>query len=100
MLPLLQAADSPIIVNVASQGGKLHIFKNEQRRTQFSDPNLRIEDLEQLCREFVSDVQAGVHMERGWPNTCYGVSKAAVNSMTRIFARDYPAITVNSCCPG
>jgi carbonyl reductase 1 len=30
----------------------------------------------------------------------YGLSKAAVNSWTRIFARDHPRLRINSCSPG
>ena len=39
---------------------------------------------------------------QGWPNTCYGVSKAALNAYTRILARELAPrqILVNSCCPG
>jgi len=46
--------------------------------------------------------EAGEHGRAGWPNTCYGVSKAAINALTRIQARDLAGrqILVNSCCPG
>jgi hypothetical protein len=46
--------------------------------------------------------EAGEHGRAGWPNTCYGVSKAALNALTRIQARDLAGrqILVNSCCPG
>lgn len=102
MLPLLQAATDPIVVNVASQAGRLAIFKddNNHRRSKITDPNLTIEELVQFCGEFVADVKMNQAAERGWPSTCYGTSKAAVIAMTKVFARDYPGITFNACCPG
>jgi NAD(P)-dependent dehydrogenase (short-subunit alcohol dehydrogenase family) len=100
MLPLLQAAADPIIVNVASQAGRLSIFKDETRKGQITNPDLTVSELEQLCNEFVTDVKANRHTENGWPNTCYGTSKAAVIALTKVLARDYPGIAINACCPG
>jgi carbonyl reductase 1 len=100
MLPLLKAAPDPIIVNMASQSGCLKIFKNEQRRSQISRQNLAMQDLEQMCYEFIEDVKAERHTENGWPDTCYGMSKAAVIAMTKVLARENPDITINACCPG
>jgi len=100
MLPLLRAASDPIIVSVASQAGRLDIFKDSRRRSQISRENLSMQELEHLCSEFIEDVKAERHTENGWPDTCYGMSKAAVIAMTKILARDNPDITINACCPG
>ena len=49
---------------------------------------------------FVADVEAGMHAQHGWPNTCYGMSKLGLIALTRVLARDEPKIAVNSCDPG
>ena len=40
---------------------------------------------------FVRDAEAGTHLEAGWPDTCYGVSKMGVIALTRVLAREEPA---------
>uniref|UniRef100_A0A9J7WY70 Carbonyl reductase 1 n=1 Tax=Cyprinus carpio carpio TaxID=630221 RepID=A0A9J7WY70_CYPCA len=55
---------------------------------------------------FVRDAQEGVHTERGWPSTAYGVSKTGLTTLTRIMARNLlkerpgEEILCNACCPG
>ena len=49
---------------------------------------------------FVREAEAGTHLEAGWPDTCYGVSKMGVIALTRVLARDEPTILVNSADPG
>lgn len=100
LLPLLRASPSPRIVNVASMAGHLRILPTGDRREEFSSPSLTLESLVALMRSFVADVKAGVHQQNRWPNTCYGMSKLGVVAMTKILAREEPAITVNACCPG
>ena len=51
-------------------------------------------------KEFVSSVQDGTHIQKGWPNTCYGASKVAIIAMTKVMARKEPTIMVNSVDPG
>ena len=51
-------------------------------------------------RDFIADVENQTHLEKGWPNTCYGVSKVGIIALTKIFARDEPSIMVNSVDPG
>ena len=100
MLPLLRAAPSPRIINVASAAGRLAILKSPEKRALFTSPTLQVPQLEALMREFVRDVEGGVHAERGWPNTCYGMSKLAIIALTRVLARQEPRIMVNSVDPG
>ena len=38
-----------------------------------------------------SDTKAGVHKERGWPSSAYGMSKVAVTSMSLIHYKDLDA---------
>lgn len=100
LIPLLQAAEDPIIVNVASQAGRLAIFPNDEKRSLLTNPNVTVEELFQLARNFVDDVKTGQHQKNNWPNSNYGTSKAFLIAFTRVFARDYPDIIVNACCPG
>ena len=100
MLPLLRASPSARIINVASAAGRLSILRSRTRAAAFTAPDLNLTLLEELMREFVRDVQAGAHAERGWANTCYGMSKLGIIAMTRALARDEPTIMVNSVDPG
>ena len=50
--------------------------------------------------DFVKAAKEGNHKENGWPNTGYGVSKVGIIAMTKIFARKYPKMMVNSVDPG
>jgi carbonyl reductase 1 len=100
LLPLLRKSQSPRIVNVASMAGHLRILPTTERKATFSSDTLQTEELESLIREFVTDVENGVHSRNGWPNTCYGMSKLGVIALTKILSRDEPSIMVNACCPG
>lgn len=100
MLPLLQQSDSPRIINVASAAGRLSILKSPARVKQFTSESLQTTELDNLLKEFVSDAEQGVHGKRGWPNTAYGVSKLGIIAYTRILAREYPNMMVNSVDPG
>mmetsp|Transcript_80146 Transcript_80146/g.248739 ORF Transcript_80146/g.248739 Transcript_80146/m.248739 type:complete len:339 (+) Transcript_80146:1227-2243(+) len=98
LLPLLLAAPSPRIVNIASAAGRLRGSK--EKIDAVTSERLTVPQLEALMREFVADAESGVHAERGWPNTCYGVSKMGIVALTRVLAREEPRIMVNSVDPG
>ena len=59
-----------------------------------------------MLSSFNSDVKADRHVEAGWPQTAYGVSKIGVTLMTPILQKQvegdesHPDIVINSCCPG
>eukprot|EP00474_Spongospora_subterranea_P008865 CRZ09323.1 hypothetical protein [Spongospora subterranea] len=69
---------------------------------QFLDPNLTIDKLSKLLEQFIHDVKDTTWSEKGWPKSCYGVSKIGVSMLTRIMARDQDKsqILINCCCPG
>ncbi|CAI9102342.1 OLC1v1000598C1 [Oldenlandia corymbosa var. corymbosa] len=71
-LPLLQLSQSPRIVNVSAEMGKLKDFK------------------------------VGSLESKGWPVVIDGyiIAKAALNAYTRIVAKKHPNMKVNSVCPG
>jgi len=99
-LPLLKKAESGRIVNVASNAGRLAILKSEALRAAFSNPAVQISELEEFELAFIADVEAGTHARKGWPNTCYGVSKVGVIALTKALARDEPGLMVNAVDPG
>ena len=92
MLPLLRKSPTARIINVASMTGHLRILPSEGTKAKFTSPTLKVEELESLMREFVTDVEAGTHSKNGWPNTCYGMSKLSVIALTKVIARNEPKI--------
>lgn len=107
MMPLLLQQqgndnDKARIINIASAAGRLAILKNAPKVVEkVASPNLQINELELVLQTFVQDVQAGCHASKGWPNTCYGMSKVGIIALTRIWAREYPTtIHVSSVDPG
>lgn len=105
LMPLLQKAEAPRIVNVASQAGHLRILKSEELKERFVNcPS--IDALENLVNEYVAAVQDGTQTEKGWPDSNYGISKLAVISLTRILAKREAKLNpdknflINACCPG
>lgn len=103
-LPLLKRSTSaPRIINIASAAGRLTILRSPKLVETFassSDGALSVSELSELMTRFVSDVESGRHIEEGWPNTCYGVSKLGIIALTRILAREHPEMMINSVDPG
>ena len=99
-LPLLKQADSPRIINVASAAGRLTILRSQELVNEFTSNTLTEPQLSTLMKQFVSDVQNGIHEEKGWPNTCYGMSKLGIIALTKILARENEGMLINSVDPG
>jgi carbonyl reductase 1 len=99
LLPLI--ATKGRVVMVSSSVGQLDGFPNALRR-KLESPQLDRGELATLMQSFVNDVRAGRHKERGWPSSAYKVSKAGLNALTRVFARELAGrdIRVNAVCPG
>jgi NAD(P)-dependent dehydrogenase (short-subunit alcohol dehydrogenase family) len=69
-------------------------------RKRLLDPLLTVEALDELVQGFVARVRAGGDLG-GWPRNAYRVSKVALNTFTRVLARDLPSgQRVNAVCPG
>ena len=102
LIPLLKNSPSPRIVNVASESGHLNIIKSSELRRLFSSEKLSHDELNGLMKQFISDVENGIHVQNGWPNSCYGTSKLGVIAYTKILAREFEGtpFRINSCCPG
>ena len=101
------------VVNVSSSCGYLgHIgarggdkVKAEELKKTLASPDLSVEDLDNLMKNFVETAEAGNHSEHGWPNSTYIVSKIGWSALSRIQQRmmdDDPRedIVVNHVHPG
>jgi NAD(P)-dependent dehydrogenase (short-subunit alcohol dehydrogenase family) len=93
LLPVLH--DGATVTNVTSELGALANLSDPRRR-ELTDPGLTRERLASLMEDCVA---TGA---KGWGTDAYGVSKAALNALTRILARELAPrrILVNSTCPG
>ncbi len=93
VMPLLR--DGATITNVTSGLGALDNLDAAHRRL-LADPELTRDALVAAVRDFV---RAG---GKGWGTDAYGVSKAALNALTRVLAAELAPrqIKVNSTCPG
>ncbi|CAN1348903.1 (+)-neomenthol dehydrogenase [Linum perenne] len=103
-MPLLQLSDSPTIVNLSSSTAQLKVSQNLEN--EWAKGKLREgteKEVDEVLSELVKDIKQGSLIEsKGWPihMAAYIVSKAAVNAYTRITARKYPKVWINSVCPG
>ncbi len=93
LLPLLR--DGATITNVTSGLGALDNLDAARVRL-LADPELDREALVAELRAFADG------NSKGWGTDAYGVSKAALNALTRVLARELAprAIRVNATCPG
>lgn len=99
ILPLLTPGTGRI-VNLSSAGSSLNPFSPALAKRFRTLSNL--EDLEKLMKEYLDAVAAGKDEEKGFTSRrSYGVSKAAVNALTAILARENEGrAMINCCCPG
>ncbi|HEY4058188.1 MAG TPA: SDR family NAD(P)-dependent oxidoreductase [Kofleriaceae bacterium] len=93
MLPLLK--DGATITNVTSGLGALDNLDDMHRRL-LENKALTRDELTRLMREFTDGGGTG------WGTDAYGVSKAALNALSRVLAAELAPrqIRVNSTCPG
>ncbi|KAJ9453002.1 (+)-neomenthol dehydrogenase [Diplonema papillatum] len=100
LLPVIKAAADPRVVFVASGAGRLAYVQSKDLVRLVSSPDLTLDRLIELGKQFVDTVEAGTHATYGFPNTCYGMSKLCIIAYAGILARNEPSIKSNACCPG
>jgi carbonyl reductase 1 len=82
------------------------LITGESLRKKFSNPELTEEELLDLVNTYLNDVRSGQHVEKGWPNTAYGMSKVALTALSFIQQRQFNSdttredIIVNAVHPG
>ncbi|CAH8316444.1 unnamed protein product [Eruca vesicaria subsp. sativa] len=103
MIPLLEASDSPRIVNIASTMGMLQNVSYEWAKAVLSDAdNLTQEKIDEVMKEYLKDYREGSLQDKGWPTVMSGyiLSKAGVIALTRVLAKQHKSFIINSVCPG
>ena len=111
--PLLNSSGR--IVNVSSTGSSLGQYSDEIQQ-RFRSPKMTLKDLEDLMQEYQVPnylinwrsqanhrqecANRGTEHQRGWPKKAYSVSKACINALTAVLARENPGLIINACCPG
>ncbi|KAL3880695.1 hypothetical protein ACJMK2_032915 [Sinanodonta woodiana] len=95
------------VVNVSSFSSVMAFDKcSDAIKAKISNPNISMDQLKELMREFEALAKSDTVEQNGWPKWAYAVSKIGVRVMSYIqgkaFAQDSsrPDIIVNSCCPG
>ncbi|KAK4885654.1 hypothetical protein RN001_001925 [Aquatica leii] len=104
LFPLLR--NDAQVINVSSSCGHLSRIPSSQLRTKFSNPNLTVAELSKMMHQFVRDAKDNKHVEKGWGNSMYVVSKVAVSALTVIQQKEFDKdpkkrnISANSVHPG
>ncbi|TKA81948.1 hypothetical protein B0A55_01936 [Friedmanniomyces simplex] len=98
-IPLL--APQGRIVNLSSVGSLLKPY-SETLQSRFRNPQNSLEDLDTIAEEYLQSVHTHTEPSTGFSGSgrSYSVSKALVNALTALLARDNPDLTINCCCPG
>jgi carbonyl reductase 1 len=103
LLPSLHASTTPArpsrIVTLSSVASSLRAYSPSiasKFRSVASAGTLP--DLEALAQEYISASPSKLFAEP--PRRPYAVSKALLNALTGILARENPEVLVNACCPG
>ncbi|XP_062384423.1 carbonyl reductase [NADPH] 1-like [Sardina pilchardus] len=104
-LPIIKAGGR--VVNVSSVMGAIALSRcSPELQARFRSDDITEEELVGLMERFVKEAQEGVHSERGWPSTAYGISKTGLTVLSRIHARKLrqeraqDSVLLNACCPG
>jgi len=95
-----EEGSSPRLINIASSAGRLAILRSKDLVERVTSDDLTMEELEEMMLNFVKAVESGSHVDAGWPNTCYGMSKLGIIAMTRVLAREQPNWMCNTVDPG
>ncbi|KAJ1696506.1 hypothetical protein LUZ63_005018 [Rhynchospora breviuscula] len=106
LVPLFRRSPSTSrILNLSSRLGLLNKVTNPTiRQLLLEEETLKEEKIDQIVKQFLSQVKDGTWQEHGWPKvwTDYSVSKLALNAYSRVLARrlEGNGVSVNCFCPG
>ncbi|KAM3934652.1 carbonyl reductase [NADPH] 1-like [Leptodactylus fuscus] len=105
LLPLIKPNGR--VVNVSSMVSHTALAKcSNELKEKFRSDTITEDELTKLMEKFLEDAKNGDYLEKGWPNTNYGVSKIGVTVLSKIQARQLEetrkgeGIILNACCPG
>ncbi|CAG5126715.1 unnamed protein product [Candidula unifasciata] len=104
LFPLLQPHAR--VCNVSSINNQISLQQYSRAvQAKIKDPNITLDGVNALVRQFIQAAQANKHLEQGFDNSAYGMSKIAVTLMTSIQQKELDKknaddVVVNSCCPG
>lgn len=103
LFPLLRPGAR--VVNVSSSAGHLSNIHSEELKQKLYSPQLTVDALNVLVRQFLESSKTGDHEQYGWPSRAYSVSKIAVSALTIIQQKAFDSdarkdIVVNSVHPG
>lgn len=91
------------IINVSSNMGRLSQISVGRQR-QFTSKTLSVEELNLMMQDYMVHMKAvrsgTISGNEGWSQSAYGMSKLALNALTKVLARDEPSIAVNCMDPG
>ncbi|KAL2717644.1 carbonyl reductase NADPH 1-like [Vespula squamosa] len=93
------------VVHLSSSAGRLINIPGESVKQKLSNPNLTEEELDNLMREFVKEAKQNTHLQNGWSNSAYAVSKVGVSALAVIHQAKFnndsrEDIAVNAVHPG
>lgn len=90
------------IVNVSSTACQLNNYDPSMQDKFHAAKST--DDVDALADAYIESVHAGAAAQKaagfGSPPKSYQVSKALINALTVVLARDNPDVVVNCCCPG
>lgn len=103
LFPILRP--SARVVNVSSSAGLLMRVPGEELKKRLASESLTRQELDEMVQQYLEDVKAGVHQEKGWSGSAYLTSKVCLTALTWIQQRDFDKdpredIVVNAVHPG
>ncbi|GFR67722.1 carbonyl reductase [NADPH] 1 [Elysia marginata] len=94
------------VCNVSSSASQASLAKcSDTLKAKFTGTEITMEELTEFMKKFVESAQINKHLDEGFSNSSYGMSKVGVTVMSMIQQRDLDKrgaddIVVNACCPG
>ncbi|KAA0192420.1 Carbonyl reductase, partial [Fasciolopsis buskii] len=94
----------PLLAKDARMASVMALPKlSEELYKKFKSP-MTLDEVRSLAHDFVRHAEKGDHVENGWSDSAYGISKVCLTKTSYILgeqlAKDPRNIVLNSCCPG